>query len=323
MTFLGRENLRQENIQSCSIGSAQSVWSQHRPTLLARLMSAKHKRLAGAVSTLDHNSQLPDLGPEALLRLTRNIESSLKKSATTAKVPGVQTRLRQRIVKKKNDRLKQEPSTGRVQTLGNERTQVPVQQQVVPDAKLSGRRKSHLPSNKQIDSSETQSSVGGVQWRGKKRLRDGQLRNFDDDKTKGKQSWVNGQVCSDDPRKPSTLEQELLELGATGEDYELIADIASDSEIEGHGLNSIGESGKVLKKDLLQLIQNLGVHKIGPEELGDTSASEKEEDSIRPDFEDNPNSIALNHNKIRHSTTLNRKEQPGTNASLLVRLSRC
>ena len=101
----------------------------------------------------------------------------------------------------------------------------------------------------------------------KKRLRDGRVKEDGhwkrpDDVNSvrlGSRNWSTGS------NSDITFDEELRALGGTKEDVDLIAEIASGSEIEGEEASL--SSGSGLEKETLQLIRQLGVDRVGKRDL--------------------------------------------------------
>ncbi|KAI4126062.1 MAG: hypothetical protein LQ338_003950 [Usnochroma carphineum] len=110
---------------------------------------------------------------------------------------------------------------------------------------------------------------------GKKRSRDGLLKD-----SKRATSQPNGVQKSTkthnlDPEQRSKLEEEVLALGGTKDDLKLIEDDLSESEFEGDA-PSKQPALKGLKKELLHLVQELGIEKV-PQEADEDSESGQDE----------------------------------------------
>lgn len=73
------------------------------------------------------------------------------------------------------------------------------------------------------------------------------------------------------------FDEEIKALGGTKEDVDLIAEIASGSEIEGEEASL--SSGSGLEKETLQLIRQLGVDRVGKRELVAESESKEADES--------------------------------------------
>ena len=109
-----------------------------------------------------------------------------------------------------------------------------------------------------------------------KRLRSGELKPSAKPKSQGKSDFS---ISAD-------LESEILALGGSKEDYELITGDPSDSEYENN--ESAKESGKVLQKDLKKLVKELGIAKAAaqhPDPEGD-DALLVEHDFSTDDYQD-------------------------------------
>ena len=101
----------------------------------------------------------------------------------------------------------------------------------------------------------------------KKRLRDGRVK---EDGHWKRSNGVNSIKLGNRNRSAGsnsdiTFDEELRALGGTKEDVDLIAEIASGSEIEGEEASLSSERG--LEKETLQLIRQLGVDRVGKRDL--------------------------------------------------------
>lgn len=103
------------------------------------------------------------------------------------------------------------------------------------------------------------------QLQGKKRLRDGQLKGPSNirsvSNTKKRENAVK-----DGKKVKSGLEEEVLALGGTMDDYELVAGAPSDSEMEGDDKKSVAASHKSLGRDLQQFVRGLGIDNVDVQE---------------------------------------------------------
>ncbi|KAL9028944.1 MAG: hypothetical protein Q9196_002750 [Gyalolechia fulgens] len=112
--------------------------------------------------------------------------------------------------------------------------------------------------------------------RGKKRSRDGQVKGSVDTNRPINTPKVK-KSRNEDSVDPSRFEQEILALGGTADDLKLIGDVASESEFEGGTSGFDKPAAKGLKKDLLSLVQELGIEKVSQEVDED---SESDQDGI-------------------------------------------
>ncbi|EED24119.1 CCAAT-box-binding transcription factor [Talaromyces stipitatus ATCC 10500] len=120
---------------------------------------------------------------------------------------------------------------------------------------------------------------------GKKRNRDGE---FIDKPAKGGNAEI-------DRSQDNILRKEILALGGSEEDFDLVAEVASDSEVEGpaSGPNKrAGSSDDALRKELAQLLKDAGQFnpEIADDQVEEPSASEdrsgEEEDEDEDEIED-------------------------------------
>ncbi|KAL8820093.1 MAG: hypothetical protein Q9223_001616 [Gallowayella weberi] len=113
----------------------------------------------------------------------------------------------------------------------------------------------------------------GPRLQGKKRLRDGQLKETSNGKLRTNPTIKTAPSHKDITLELSTLEQEILALGGSKDDLELVENQASESELEGD--TSASRPG--LEKELLRFVRELGVDKV-PQEAEEESESGQDED---------------------------------------------
>lgn len=132
---------------------------------------------------------------------------------------------------------------------------------------------------------------------GKKRLRDGRSKE-ESDGTKGSNASAKKFETSKrtiESDKDNGLDKEIRALGGTREDFDLIANNVSESEMEDGEVRPIKHPGNVLQKEILQLVRQLGLDKVAKEELMADSASEVA-DEVQ-ELEENRNSDMTPSNK--------------------------
>ena len=88
---------------------------------------------------------------------------------------------------------------------------------------------------------------------------------------------TNSQIVEQDNASFGDLEKEILALGGSKEDYDLIIGVPSDSEYEDH--ESRGVSEKSLPKDLRRLVKELGIEKAAAQELAEDVQESKDAQS--------------------------------------------
>ena len=152
----------------------------------------------------------------------------------------------------------------------------------------------------------------------KKRLRDGRV--------KGEGHWkrsndVNSIKLGSRNRNTGSnndinFDEELRALGGTKEDVDLIAEIASGSEIEGEEASL--SSGSGLEKETLQLIRQLGVDRVGKRDLlAESESVEADEvEMLEEDF--HPEMIDSNAERIGSKPALSNATSAGKGQRSLV-----
>ena len=103
------------------------------------------------------------------------------------------------------------------------------------------------------------------------------------EKTGGKNKSNELRVQASDE---DTLRQEILALGGTQEDFDLLADVDSESEVEGATTNPKGKVGDDdLRKELSKLLEAAG--HVVPDDLADEDVEEDADPDIENDEENN------------------------------------
>lgn len=220
-------------------------------------MPARLKKSLDTSNVRTQEVDLPDLNPDSLLSLTEKIQNNLKK------VPNVKTR-KAPVIKTNNGRIRT-PRSLEVVELPAKSAKLPtvVEGRSNGNAKSAGSKSVHVPKPQQ----------------GKKRLRDGNVKGLSNNR-----SDVNSVKLGAKANKASTesfnIEEEILALGGTMDDYELVAGALSESEIEGHEPDQMKVSRDSLQKDLAFLVKRLGVEKVQGKETEGYSDSEVDAESI-------------------------------------------
>ena len=207
--------------------------------------------------------KLPNLKPDTLLSLTEKIQQNLKKAPSKAK--------RRNPVVKSSKKQKEDSQNFQGVKLPVRSTKpfANSEDRENGNAKLAGKQSAKIP----------------VPQLGKKRLRDGQVKaslNSRSDVNKTKL----GTKGSKGPKASFDIKAEILALGGTADDYELVAEALSDSEIEGEDIDQAKASRSGLQKDLARLVKELGVEKAlvqQEEEAEEYSTSEGEGEAINGD----------------------------------------
>lgn len=194
---------------------------------------------------------LPDLKADALLNLTKKIQDNFNKTSQANQVKTNHLKAK-KGKSKESDRDTGISPSGTIQTSklllnGNHHKKTPLP---APDAK---------------------------QLQGKKRLRDGQPKGPSSSRKRVSSTRFGENAVSDGENIKSSLEEEVLALGGTKDDYELVAGAPSDSEMEGDDKKSVQASHKSLGRDLKQFVRGLGIDKVDVQETDQFSKSEQAE----------------------------------------------
>lgn len=118
------------------------------------------------------------------------------------------------------------------------------------------------------------------QKQGKKRLRDGQEKRSQYTGSGIKSIQNEEQANHDSSTTNSKLQEDVLALGGSLDDYKLVAEADSNSEMEGNDMEVSKSTSKLSKKELLKFVQDLGIDKVDVEEGEESAPSGKEEDNI-------------------------------------------
>ena len=118
------------------------------------------------------------------------------------------------------------------------------------------------------------------QKQGKKRLRDGQEKRSQYTGSGIKSIQNEEQANHDSSTTNSKLQEDVLALGGSLDDYKLVVEADSNSEMEGNDMEVSKSTSKLSKKELLKFVQDLGIDKVDVEEGEESAPSGKEEDNI-------------------------------------------
>ena len=118
---------------------------------------------------------------------------------------------------------------------------------------------------------------------GKKRLRNGQAkRDGSEHKTAREKADTGGTVSKPNNNVESKFRDDILALGGTEEDYRLIQNAGSDSEIEGITNRDTNSNPEELKTDLLSLVNESNARKsTNPRKVKNQGKSENDGNNTR------------------------------------------
>lgn len=234
-----------------------------------------------------YDPQLPEFKAEALLSLTKKINANLSKPPS------------RRIVTEKY------PKPEHKETKVATNPESPA----LPARKATRDTKGKLGTNNAKSEPPPSSIV--PQKQGKKRLRDGQEKRSKYTRS-GIKSIQNEEQANQNSRTiNSKLQEDILALGGTLDDYKLVAEADSNSEMEGNDMEVSKSSRKISKKELLTFVRDLGIDKVDVEEA-EESAPSGEEDNI------NENNVPYPPQSIPVSLPLNSKMSKTSGAPHLV-----
>lgn len=212
--------------------------------------------LSANVSKDGYVAQLPEFKAEALLKLTKKINANLSKTPPP------------RIVTKKYPKAEQKDTKDTTN----------------PEISASTARKATRDAKGKLGTNNAKSepppSSIAPQKQGKKRLREGQEKK---NKYTGSniKSIRNEEQSNQDIRTTnSKLQDDVLALGGTLDDYKLVAEADSNSEMEGNDMEVSKSSSKISKKELWKFVRDLGIDKVDVEEAEESALSGEEDDNI-------------------------------------------
>lgn len=196
-------------------------------------------------------SQLPDLKADTLLKLTRKIKENFNKTSQE-KHGKVKSSKSKKAKSKEINRHTGTSPLGTIQTSklllnGNDHTTTGLP---ASDAKL---------------------------LQGTKRLRDGQVKGWSNSRSSVSNTRLGKNAVKDGKNIKSGLQEEVLALGGTIDDYELVAGAPSDSEMEGVDMKLVKASHKSLGRDLQQFVRGLGIDQVDDPETDQPSKSKQAE----------------------------------------------
>lgn len=242
---------------SCFFGSSpaglptrlryQELFSCHKilsPDTVPAMPKSKKQPANAAPEIL--GAELPELKAEALLSLTNRIEANFNKSPfkNPDKAQLAQPKKERKKASKKSDKL---PLTA------------------IDTPSVSKSRRFSNDSKPQL------SSIPNAQLRGKKRLRDGKIKGLGNNESIVKDTQREGKVSS---TAQSGLEEDVLALGGTRDDYKLVEGAPSDSEIEGDDKEPMKGSHVTLGQDVFQFVKDLRIGKVNIKELGSSESEQ-------------------------------------------------
>ena len=117
--------------------------------------------------------------------------------------------------------------------------------------------------------------------RSKKRSSDGQLKEPSSHTIHTNDVTKTREDCTNLHHKDSTLQQDILALGGSKDDLDLIEGEASESEVDGEAFVPKITASKELRNELLRYVQELGIKEV-PREAQEDSGSEEHETKSLP-----------------------------------------
>ena len=198
-----------------------------------------------------------NLDASALSSLTNQINAGLK--------PGIERKQSQKLSAGTDKKAKKNVEEGKS---GDPKH--------APKIKSSADKPKAIKHEGKRDAKPTVNS-SGENAKGKKRSRDGKIKE--------------GDTFSDQRSRKEQLKKEVLDLGGTEEDLDLIDELDSGSEIEGSGCNN----DKALGKEINNLVKELGLSKAAT--IYEAEQTDENQDMEAEEDMSNPNEIAVGPKK--------------------------
>ena len=205
-------------------------------------MSKDDKKLRDTPSAVANGEQDLDLKPDTITLLKKKIEADLSNSKSGKPSP-------------------------KTKTSSGTRARGQTQKKTITLSKSNEQQQ-------QVSAKQKENGLAGPdpKYRGKKRLRDGQVKEPASAKSKSNGVQRNQKSHDGDILSRPRLEQEILALGGSKDDLKLIEDGESASEFESGDRGPEKSATGGLKKELLRLVQELGIEQIS-QEVDQTSDS--------------------------------------------------
>ena len=250
---------------------------------------------------------LPSFGLDTLSSLTKRIETNLQKPANGGSKAVSKKKVQLDRKAKEGFQIEQKKEDGK-ETKGKKRlrdgqlkepdTKGKPRGQTSSVGKNKGRNSEHPKVNQGKEQSKHSTSQQS-QSNGQKRA--ARIGNIEDRQRTTipyfKESGANGtrSLSTNSVNRPaarSNMHDEILALGGTEEDFELIEDVDSESEVEGFALDTL--NGK-FTQELKVLVKDLGIQEAEAEEK---VGSQDEDENMVTEETANPNEITIQPRKM-------------------------
>lgn len=232
------------------------AYTYHKAEASINCVAAMQANLFANVSKGGYDAQLPEFKAEALLNLTKNINANLSKTPPP------------RIVTKKYPKPEQKD------------TKVTKNPEISASTARKATRNAKGKLSTNNAKSEPPPSSIAPQNKGKKRLREGHEKKNEYSERNIKSIRNEEQSNQDIRITTSKLQEDVLALGGSLDDYKLVAEADSNSEMEGNEMEVSKGSSKISKKELLKFMRDLGIDKVDVEEAEESALSGEEDDNI-------------------------------------------
>ena len=196
----------------------------------------------------------PEFNSDALQMLKLNIEHNLKEKDKASK-------------ESKYSRVKNERKKAKVEEKGNKATD---SQKIGVLAQTGASEQNSQPRNRlKIKQDANQSTSKSVKYNGK-RLRNGDVKvlNLNQKGNGNAGSYKSGTVRANGSSSRSDLRKEIEDLGGDEEDFDIVINAQSDSEIEGQDTKISGEE---FGKDIRNFVQSLRINEVEQNEVDELS----------------------------------------------------
>lgn len=155
----------------------------------------------------------------------------------------------------------------------------------------NGGREKMVQSSRLIDGQSpeaAQTKMNGIlhsKPQGKKRLRDGRLKESAHTLPRPNGIQQKQEGLKSNSEEHTRLEEEILALGGSKEDLKLIEDAESESELEAGTTTDEKPKSQSLKKELLQLVKELGIQQAF-QDVDESPESDQDENRVADQAEE-------------------------------------
>ena len=226
----------------------------------------------------------PDFNADALSNLTQKIQTNLKKPANGAVHSGPKAKSDRKQKLDLTEESQKANSNGGLR-VGKKRLrdgQVKIPAKAVTDVDSEKKPKRQINGSLKLQNGTTSKTTTVLKDKLQNPLVVGKGRQKTESTRVGhallKPKWDEPKVTENNPlkdtKKISSIQDEVLVLGGTQDDIDLVENVGSDSEVEGPDTNTFDPK---LLKDLRRLVEEAGAHTVGE---GGSETSFDDEDPV-------------------------------------------